>query len=864
MSSSDQPAASGPKLFNRLKKSLSGQNLSKANQDAQNGTQDVDAQDTVAEEIKGEEREGANAVEKDNDTEASVETETVEHTVTEDTASGKASDDAADSHTAEDSIQSASEQEPVHKKEKVTGLQRLKSLTKFSKGGHRSAKPSEHTAQTPTGTITEGESEIATQHDEGDGDAAAPVSDAVTVETGSSELGTTEDVKNAAAAQPTREASDASGLSEGDENNDPTSLADIIRNLVESLPHPTEPAPVPSKPKLPQLDTSGRPILPPDAVHIDDKKLIAKLRNPAIMNGKTADAGKGEEKPTVFAVLDSFKAPSADAPEKDKDGAEEDGDDEDGEGDEDDDEGSDADEEPPHVITDDSSVMIYIPLIPTKKSKVEMAKCDIVPVNSGAAVAKERLGSDGSNFVDVITTYRMYGTFGRGTVPPVITEGAAGGGKPLKENAITLPRFSWKFWPWKKKPATQPPVEKPAPESGSDDKKPEGDADKKPVDTKPEDGKPVDDKTPTDDKAPVGDKKPTSDDDKKKKRPHKLRKPKPILDQRVWIPSNQHVSVQALWWGYRIFLPPPVMSILSDKSIEAVKRAALITTALTWMFSHLPLKMFPAPMQPALMMLQALVPYLGYIGTFISWSWGAVKSYDLGYGVILSATWILPVALIPGSWQAYDFPTTNPPTTTPGSGTPTQPPATGTPAPTQPSTGTPAPAPANPAPTTPSGSLPPVQNAPLEPPMTIGTSAESADSEVPLTTSKRLRLVKGEGSPADEEEESEDAELDPTMSKRLKMVKGEGTKPLDPTMSTMLRVLKGVGEPVEETQAELDPTMSTRLRMVKGEGVPGDEGGEELDPTMSTRLRMVKGGETPAETGKSGYGGLWKYLSGSG
>ncbi|KAK1226757.1 hypothetical protein PQX77_010253 [Marasmius sp. AFHP31] len=853
MSSSDQPAASGPKLFNRLKKSLSGQNLSKANQDAQNGTQDVDVQDTVTEEAKGEEKEGVDAVEKDNDTEASAEGgTTVEHTVTEDTVSGKASDDAADSHTAEDSIQSASEQEPVHKKEKVTGLQRLKSLTKFSKGGHRSAKPSEHTAQTPTGTITEGESEITTQQ----GDSAVPVGDAVTVETGSSELGTADDVEDAG-AQPTREASDASGLSEGDEKyNDPASLADIIRNLVESLPHPTEPAPVPSKPKLPQLDTSGRPILPPDSVHVDDKKLIAKLRNPAIMNGKNTDAGEGEEKPTVFAVLDSFKAPSADAPEKDKDGAEDDGDAEDGEGDEDDDEGSDVDEEPPHVITDDSSVMIYIPLIPTKKSKVEMAKCDIVPVNSGAAVAKERLGSEESNFVDVITTYRMYGTFGRGTVPPVIAEGVADGGK-VKENAVALPRFSWKFWPWKKKPAAQPPVEKPAPESGSDDKKPEGDADKKPVDTKPEDGKPVDDKKPTDDKAPVGDKKPASDDDKKKKRPHKLRKPKPILDQRVWIPSNQHVSVQALWWGYRIFLPPPVMSILSDKSIEAVKRAALITTALTWMFSHLPLKMFPAPMQPALMMLQALVPYLGYIGTFISWSWGAVKSYDLGYGVILSATWILPVALIPGSWQAYDFPSTNPPTTTPGSGTPTQPPATGTPAPpTQPSTGTPAPAPANPAPTTPSGSLPPVQNAPLEPPMTIGTSAESADSGVPPTMSKRLRLVKGEGSPADEEE---DAELDPTMTTRLKMVKGEGTKPSDPTMSTMLKVLKGVGEPA-------DPTMSTRLRMVKGEGVPGDEGGVELDPTMSTRLRMVKGGEATAEAeaGKSGYGGLWSYLSGSG
>jgi hypothetical protein len=73
------------------------------------------------------------------------------------------------------------------------------------------------------------------------------------------------------------------------------------------------------------------------------------------------------------------------------------------------------------------------------------------------------------------------------------------------------------------------------------------------------------------------------------------------------------------------------------------------------------------------MVLKRLAPYLGYIGVFIAWSWGAIKAFDkgtasydkwiahvlptfipwigLGNGVILTATWLLPVALIPSTWD---------------------------------------------------------------------------------------------------------------------------------------------------------------------------------------------------------------------
>ncbi|KAK0211099.1 hypothetical protein DFS33DRAFT_1240236, partial [Desarmillaria ectypa] len=125
----------------------------------------------------------------------------------------------------------------------------------------------------------------------------------------------------------------------------------------------------------------------------------------------------------------------------------------------------------------------------------------------------------------------------------------------------------------------------------------------------------------------------------------------PPTPTRVWIPSTTKISVQVMWWGYRLYLPPPILAILSQEQLEASKRAAMIASALTWLFTHIPISLFPPPVQPALLLLQKIVPYLGYIGSFISWSWSTIKGYDVaGYGVILSATWLLPVALLPGTW----------------------------------------------------------------------------------------------------------------------------------------------------------------------------------------------------------------------
>ncbi|KAF9241595.1 hypothetical protein BU15DRAFT_44762 [Melanogaster broomeanus] len=136
----------------------------------------------------------------------------------------------------------------------------------------------------------------------------------------------------------------------------------------------------------------------------------------------------------------------------------------------------------------------------------------------------------------------------------------------------------------------------------------------------------------------------------------------PVKEYRVWLPSLTKISIQTMWWGFRIYLPPPVLDILNNKQLEAAKRAAMITAALKWLMDHLPMPLLPPQMRPAVAILRRLVPYLGYIGGFIAWSWSAIKSFDkgnvvVGYGVVLTATWLLPFAVIPGTWEVDDLAT---------------------------------------------------------------------------------------------------------------------------------------------------------------------------------------------------------------
>jgi len=122
-----------------------------------------------------------------------------------------------------------------------------------------------------------------------------------------------------------------------------------------------------------------------------------------------------------------------------------------------------------------------------------------------------------------------------------------------------------------------------------------------------------------------------------------------------WVPSTTDLSILVTWWGYRLYLPPPVMNKLSGISLKASARAAMITTALKWVLDKIPLMLIPVQFRPAVTMLKSLSPIVGYVGVFIAWSWDRIKILDEGNGVVLTATWLLPVALLPMAWDAGDI-----------------------------------------------------------------------------------------------------------------------------------------------------------------------------------------------------------------
>jgi hypothetical protein len=64
--------------------------------------------------------------------------------------------------------------------------------------------------------------------------------------------------------------------------------------------------------------------------------------------------------------------------------------------------------------------------------------------------------------------------------------------------------------------------------------------------------------------------------------------------------------------------------------MEAAKRAAILTTALQFLLGRVPLTLVPPQFRAGVLIARRIVPYLGYIGGFIAWSWGAMKSFDKG------------------------------------------------------------------------------------------------------------------------------------------------------------------------------------------------------------------------------------------
>ncbi|KZV65602.1 hypothetical protein PENSPDRAFT_655648 [Peniophora sp. CONT] len=420
----------------------------------------------------------------------------------------------------------------------------------------------------------------------------------------------------AAAERRSVSAPETPGIEEPPSPPEPMTLARRIQAMLSRAPPPpptTSDATSGTEDAAPSVPAPPAPPIP-----AADRSLVDMLTNASIMNGKTAGQG-------VFAMLERLrKRPSSgpsDATDSTAESSDTKGNTE---------EPSRKDEEDDD---DDSGVMFYGPLEPDEMSEVEIARSDVMSTyDDGETIEFERPAQR-------------------------LSMARSPGPSPLALPQETVPSTdSTEKGKGKGKDGSATPT---AQESA-------GEVGDKDASGKDRDGKTwfgtlrsriVDgSKTVSENVSQGTDYVSAASRDAITK----LTAPRPPTDRepvrtRVrWMPSPDKISFQATWWGYRLYLPPPVLDVLNNKRLEAAKRAAIVTTALQWMLGHVPVALVPPQFRPGLILAQRLVPYLGYVGAFVAWSWGAMKSFDKGYGIVLTATWVLPIALIPGTWETNE------------------------------------------------------------------------------------------------------------------------------------------------------------------------------------------------------------------
>ncbi|KAF9148135.1 hypothetical protein BG015_010166 [Linnemannia schmuckeri] len=99
-------------------------------------------------------------------------------------------------------------------------------------------------------------------------------------------------------------------------------------------------------------------------------------------------------------------------------------------------------------------------------------------------------------------------------------------------------------------------------------------------------------------------------------------------------PPIDVISAYTYWWGYEIYVPHKCMNKLQRVSNTSQIFFGFLSGAVAGV--------------PGL---AALVPFSRIISAWVGFQWAVIQAEDLGKGVVLSATWVLPVALAPRSWD---------------------------------------------------------------------------------------------------------------------------------------------------------------------------------------------------------------------
>ncbi|KAG0037070.1 hypothetical protein BGZ82_003214 [Podila clonocystis] len=99
-------------------------------------------------------------------------------------------------------------------------------------------------------------------------------------------------------------------------------------------------------------------------------------------------------------------------------------------------------------------------------------------------------------------------------------------------------------------------------------------------------------------------------------------------------PPTHMISAYTFWWGYEIYVPHKCMAAID----QGLSTSQMFLGFLTGAIGGIP-------------GLAALVPIAKIISAWVGYQWGVIKTQDTGKGVVISATWVLPVALASRPWD---------------------------------------------------------------------------------------------------------------------------------------------------------------------------------------------------------------------
>ncbi|CAG8566283.1 2539_t:CDS:2 [Ambispora gerdemannii] len=102
--------------------------------------------------------------------------------------------------------------------------------------------------------------------------------------------------------------------------------------------------------------------------------------------------------------------------------------------------------------------------------------------------------------------------------------------------------------------------------------------------------------------------------------------------KKLFHPPTHQISAYVFWWGYEIYVPQDCMGRLDQAQNVGNSFLGLL--------------------QVVASTVTAIHPYFGFIAAWVGLQFTVIKSQNLGHGVVLAATWVLPVALVPRPWDA--------------------------------------------------------------------------------------------------------------------------------------------------------------------------------------------------------------------